>query len=284
MSKKILLLLFVAAMAASVFFFINALKAGKNADSVWQNVTISVKSFSVEDAQKIHMQEGCPAFTAWTEKEGQTVIDPKLGKSIQTNIVYLSGSSEFVLPAEPVLSAQDENGCLVAAHTAWELFGSAEVVGQQIEVGHEIRTIRGIVNKPKNGIYMQMPASIKNVSFQRITLEEKEIEEGKNFLLRYGVDGTVIRMDYLRSPKSLTELVPGKWSDFDGWKANWRLREAGLRYIRKMHKFDIEYYYENQCQMYVFEMGLGILCILVASEILEWAVYKYFRKFISTRT
>ena len=94
----------------------------------------------------------------------------------------------------------------------------------------------------------------------------------------------MIRMDYLRSPKSLTELVPGKWSDFDGWKANWRLREAGLRYIRKMHKFDIEYYYENQCQMYVFEMGLGILCILVASEILEWAVYKYFRKFISTRT
>lgn len=284
MSKKISLLLFVAAMAASVFFFINALKAGKNADSVWQNVTISVKSFSVEDAQRIHMQEGCPVFTAWTEKEGQTVTDPKLGKSIQTNIVYLSGSSELVLPAEPVLLAQDENGCLIATRTAWELFGSAEVVGQQIEIDHKICTIRGIVNKPKNGIYMQMPASMKNVSFQRITLEEKEIEEGKNFLLRYGVDGTVIRMDYLRSPKSLTELVPGKWSDFDGWKANWRLREAGLRYIRKMHKFDIEYYYENQCQMYVFEMGLGILCILVAAGILERAVYKYFRKFISTHT
>ena len=282
MSKKISLLLFVAAMVASVFFFINALKAGKNADSVWQNVTMSVKSFSVEDAQRIHMQEGCPVFTAWAEKEGQTVTDPKLGKSIQTNIVYLSGSSELVLPAEPVLSAQDENGCLVAAHTAWELFGSAEVVGQQIEIDHEICTIRGIVNKPRNGIYMQMPASMKNVSFQRITLEEKEIEEGKNFLLRYGVDGTVIRMDYLRSLKSLTEIVPGKWSDFDGWKANWRLREAGLRYIRKMHKFDIEYYYENQCQMYVFEMGLGILCILVASGILEWAVYKYFRNFVST--
>ena len=117
MSKKISLLLFVAAMAASVFFFINALKAGKNADSVWQNVTMSVKSFSVEDAQRIHMQEGCPVFTAWAEKEGQTVTDPKLGKSIQTNIVYLSGSSELVLPAEPVLLAQDEKGCLVAAHT-----------------------------------------------------------------------------------------------------------------------------------------------------------------------
>lgn len=217
-------------------------------------------------------------------KEGQTVTDPKLGKSIQTNIVYLSGSSELVLPAEPVLSTQDENGCLVAAHTAWELFGSAEVVGQQIEIDHEICTIRGIVNKPKNGIYMQVPVSMKNVSFQRITLEEKEIEEGKNFLLRYGVDGTVIRMDYLRSPKSLTELVPGKWSDFDGWKANWKLRKEELRHIRKMHKNNIEYYYEKQCQIFLSEMGLGIFCILIAAGTLERAVYKYFRKFISTHT
>lgn len=284
MSKKISLLLFVAAMVASVFFFANASKAGKNADSVWKNVTISVKGFSMKDAQKVRMQEGCPAFTAWTEKEGQTVTDPKLRKSIQTNIVYLSGSSELVLPAEPVLLAQDENGCLVATRTAWELFGSAEVVGQQIEIDHEICTIRGIVNKPKNGIYMQMPVSMKNVSFQRITLEEKEIEEGKNFLLRYGVDGTVIRMDYLRSPKSLTELVPGKWSDFDGWKANWKLRKEELRHIRKMHKNNIEYYYEKQCQIFLSEMGLGIFCILIAAGILERAVYKYFRKFISTHT
>lgn len=284
MSKKISLLLFVIAMVASVFFFANASKAGQNADSVWQNVTISVKGFAMEDAQKVRMQEGCPAFTAWTEKEGQTVTDPKLGKSIQTNIVYLSGSSELVLSAEPVLSTQDENGCLVATRTAWELFGSAEVVGQKIKVDHQIRMIRGIVNAPQTGIYMQASASMENVSFQRITLEGKDTEAGNNFLLRYGVDGTVIRMDYLRSLKSLTELVPGKWSDFDGWKANWRLREAGLRYIRKMHKFDIEYYYENQCQMYVFEMGLGILCILVAAGTLEHAVYKYFRKFISTHT
>lgn len=282
MSKKISLLLFVIAMVASVFFFANASKAGQNADSVWQNVTISVKGFAMEDAQKVRMQEGCPAFTAWTEKEGQTVTDPKLGKSIQTNIVYLSGSSELVLSAEPVLSTQDENGCLVATRTAWELFGSAEVVGQKIKVDHQIRMIRGIVNAPQTGIYMQASASMENVSFQRITLEGKDTEAGNNFLLRYGVDGTVIRMDYLRSLKSLTELVPGKWSDFDGWKANWRLREAGLRYIRKMHKFDIEYYYENQCQMYMFEMGLGILCILIAAGILERAVYKYFRNFIST--
>lgn len=282
MSKKISLLLFVIAMVASVFFFANASKAGQNADSVWKNVTISVKGFSMKDAQKVRMQEGCPAFTAWIEKEGQTVTDPKLGKSIQTNIVYLSGSSELVLPAEPVLSTQDENGCLVAAHTAWELFGSAEVVGQQIEIDHEICTIRGIVNKPKNGIYMQVPVSMKNVSFQRITLGEKEIEEGKNFLLRYGVDGTVIRMDYLRSPKSLTELVPGKWSDFDGWKANWKLRKEELRHIRKMHKNNIEYYYEKQCQIFLSEMGLGIFCILIAAGTLERAVYKYFRKFIST--
>lgn len=284
MSKKISLLLFVIAMVASVFFFANASKAGQNADSVWQNVTISVKGFAMEDAQKVRMQEGCPAFTAWTEKEGQTVTDPKLGKSIQTNIVYLSGSSELVLSAEPVLLAQDENGCLVATRTAWELFGSAEVVGQEIKVDHQICMIRGIVNTPQTGIYMQTSASMENVSFQRITLEGKDTEAGNNFLLRYGVDGTVIRMDYLRSLKSLTELVPGKWSDFDGWKANWKLRKEELRRIQKMHKNNIEYYYEKQCQIFLSEMGLGIFCILIASGILERAVYKYFRKFISTHT
>ena len=91
-------------------------------------------------------------------------------------------------------------------------------------------------------------------------------------------------MDYLRSPKSLTELVPGKWSDFDGWKANWKLRKEELRRIRKMHKNNIEYYYEKQCQIFLSEMGLGIFCILIAAGTLEHAVYKYFRKSISTHT
>lgn len=188
------------------------------------------------------------------------MTDPDLGKSVQTNVVWLYGSSEWILPACAVLPADDGKGCLIGKNTAWKLFGSTNVTGLQICVDHQTRTIRGVVQQPGNGVYLQRTEQKKKV-FRRLTLASDKTEEAQNFLLQYGLTGHVLRMDYLRNWKTLLELVPGKWSDFSGWKENMQTRKQQLRQIAKMRKTGIEYYYEKQCRRYKVDRWGEFVCL-----------------------
>lgn len=145
-------------------------------------------------------------------------------------------------------------------NTAWKLFGSTSVTGLQICVDHQTRTIRGVVQQPGNGVYLQGKDQKKKV-FCRLTLASDKMEEAQNFLLQYGLTGHVLRMDYLRSWQTLSELVPGRWSDFSGWKENVQTRKQQLRQIAKMRKTGIEYYYETQCRRYKADRCGTFVCL-----------------------
>lgn len=244
---------------AAVLFAMGAARADKCADAVWQNPVLYLeKPISAEDAQNIAENA---VFTAWGETADQTVTNPDLGKSVQTNVVWLYGSSEWILPASAVLPADDGKGCLIGKNTAWKLFGSTSVTGLQICVDHQTRTIRGVVKQPENGVYLQGTEQKKKV-FCRLTLASDKMEEAQNFLLQYGLTGHVLRMDYLRSWKTLSELVPGRWSDFSGWKENVQTRKQQLRQIAKMRKTGIEYYYETQCRRYKTDRWGEFVCLV----------------------
>lgn len=243
---------------AAILFAMGAARADKCADAVWQNPVLYLeKPISAEDAQTIAENA---VFTAWEETADQTVTDPDLGKSVQTKVVWLYGSSEWILPASAVLPADDGKGCLIGKKTAWKLFGSTNVTGLQICVNHQMRTIRGIVQQPENGVYLQRTEQKKKV-FRRLTLAGDKTEEAQNFLLQYRLTGHVLRMDYLRNWQTLLELVPGRWSDFSGWKENVQTRKQQLRQIAKMRKTGIEYYYETQCRRYKADRCGMFVCL-----------------------
>ena len=168
----------------------------------------------------------------WGETADQTVTDPDLGKSVQTNVVWLYGSSEWILPSSAVLPEDDGKGCLIGENTAWKLFGSTNVTGLQICVDDQTRTIRGVVQQPEKRCVSTGDRQKKKV-FRRLTLAGDKMEEAQNFLLRYSLTGHVLRMDYLRNWQTLSELVPGRWSDFSGWKENVQTRKQQLRQIAK---------------------------------------------------
>ena len=193
MRRLIALFLVGGCLFTAVLFAMGAARAEKCADAVWQNPVLYLeKPISAEDAQNIAESA---VFTAWGETADQTVTDPDLGKSVQTNVVWLYGSSEWILPASAVLPADDGKGCLIGKNTAWKLFGH------------------------------------------------------------------VLRMDYLRSWQMLSELVPGRWSDFSGWKENVQTRKQQLRQIAKMRKTGIEYYYETQCRRYKADRCGTFVCL-----------------------
>lgn len=257
----------------AVLFAMGAARAEKCADAVWQNPVLYLeKPISAEDAQNIAESA---VFTAWGETADQTVTDPDLGKSVQTNVVWLYGSSEWILPSSAVLPANDGKGCLIGENTAWKLFGSTNVTGLQICVDDQTRTIRGVVRQPESGVYLQRTEQKKKV-FRRLTLAGDKTEKAQNFLLRYSLTGHVLRMDYLRNWQTLSELVPGRWSDFSGWKENVQMRKQQLRQIAEMRKTEIEYYYEKQCRRYTADRCGMFACL--AGSILVGYQYTHRKK------
>lgn len=96
MRRLFALFLVGGCLFTAVLFAMGAARADKCADAVWQNPVLYLeKPISAEDAQNIAESA---VFTAWGEAADQTVTDPDLGKSVQTNVVWLYGSSEWILP------------------------------------------------------------------------------------------------------------------------------------------------------------------------------------------
>ena len=261
---------------AAGFFGVQSFKAGEKADSLWQNVTICMaEELSVEDVGNLWDKVSDAAaeddgkafgFTAWKEQTDQTVTDPDLGRSVQTHVVSLYGSSESVLPAAPVLDADDAAGCLVAKDTAWQLFGSTDVVGQTICVDANVYTIRGIVMIPATGVYVQIRGNEsvhKQMRFNRLTLGVADTESGNQFLSEYALTGRVIRSDNLLDVTRYTELIPGKWSDFDGWKQNWKRLQQEIRQNRMMRKTTIEDTCEKWYQTRIEDLLLEVVCVVL---------------------
>ena len=253
----------MACFWCAVGFALLASRAGHRADAVWQNATIYLEQkISAEDAQRFAITKEGVSFTAWTQKADRTIEVPDLGKQVQTSVYELCGSSEYVLPEAPVLSADDPNGCLVAKDTAWNLYGSTDIIGQRVVVNNKSYIVRGIVNSPATGIYIQLFGSTSHkAEFDHLTIEKKDPQDAAKFLMQYGLAGHVLRMDYFKNMNTLLELVPGKWSDFPGWKAAIAMRKTRLRQIEKMRKTGIEYYYKKQCMIYWSSRMLELLSV-----------------------
>lgn len=275
-AKAVRLTVSVLCILAAGFFGVQSFKAGEKADSLWQNVTICMaEKLSVEDVGNLWDKVSDAAaeddgkafgFTAWKEQTDQTVTDPDLGRSVQTHVVSLYGSSESVLPVASVLDADDAAGCLVAKDTAWQLFGSTDVVGQTICVDANVYTIRGIVMIPATGVYVQIRGNEsvhKQMKFNRLTLGVADTESGNQFLSEYALTGRVIRSDNLLDVTRYTELIPGKWSDFDGWKQNWKRLQQEIRQNRMMRKTTIEDTCEKWYQTRIEDLLLEVLCVLL---------------------
>lgn len=284
MRRWVMLLCSLLCILAATGCAVGAARAGKNADAVWQNTTLYLDTpLSVEDAQALaeqqNRQEEPVVFAAWGEQADQTVTDPGLGKSIQTAVISMVGSSEWMLPGAPVLAPDNTDGCLIGENTAWKLFGSTKVTGSAVGINGQTYRICGVVHCPADGVYVQMGTSAKNsfgqnnVRLARITLAVNDAQEGSRFLMQYGLSGKVLRMDYLRNIQTLAELVPGKWSDFEGWKANIKEWKKQLRHIVKMRKTGMEYEYAKQCKRRVVDLGAETLFVTAAVVLLSHVLW-----------
>ena len=197
-----------------------------------------------------------------------------MGNETQTRVMLLDGSSELVLPSAPVLPEGDTDGCLFGEEAAWELFGSTQVTGDKIYIGNEMRIIRGVINLPQMGVVLG--GSVEGFSgagadmeegslcYDRIIAGSGRAEDAENFLAQSGLDGKILRMDYLNSLHWIGELLPGKWSDFSGWEDNFAQKREDFGLLLQVNKNSVEFYYMCQCFLYIWDTVLEVICVMGA--------------------
>ncbi len=262
------LMLALGFLLAALGLAFHAVRAKNQADASGPVTLYLETPLSAKEPQAFREAADGMVFTAWTELPDVTVTDPDLGRMVQTDALVLDGSSELVLPLAPVLPQGDTDGCLIGEETAWELFGSTQVTGDGICIGNETRVILGVVDLPQSGVVLS--GGVKDLTetktgedggyYDRITVDGGKAEDAEMFLVQNGLDGKILRLDYLRSLRWLIELIPGKWSDFPGWKDNFTQKKEDFGLLLQINKNSIELYCMHQCVLYVRDMVLEAVC------------------------
>lgn len=166
------------------------------------------------------------SFAAWTELKNQGLSDDRGGRGCRADVIAIYGSSHCLLPWGKNLTASDTAGCLIGEDVAEELFGGYQVEGQKLVWKDREWVVRGIVREPSKLCMVQASelAGAGELIFDRISIGSPGGEDrrvvGEKFMNRYGLLAHVLRWDYLYGMAWLGELVPGEWSDFEGWKKN----------------------------------------------------------------
>lgn len=269
----------VGSWVLAVFFFAMCSIYAKRALPLAKNVSLVCKEPGITAGEVAQIREneqeteGGRTFTAWSEKRQVVVSDAEGIRSVRTNVVEINGTSELLFPYGRVLNEEDGAGCLIGIETAKELFGSGDVIGVALCYGEREYTVRGILHTPAELLVVE--GTEETDVFERITVGTREDRSkkftGERFVSEYWLEAELLRYD-LFSGERFAELIPGKWSDFSGWKEN--LEEFAEDFCRLVstEKSGIEMVYWKWMCMTWGSMALGAFFSMRAVKlvVIKW--------------
>ena len=167
-----------------------------------------------------------------------------------------------------------------------------KVEGQQILYNGRELTVRGIVKEPQNIMLCQSAANDETASgtqtgsngkqqtgssennqqeicYDKISLLYTDKSKAINrtaaeFISRYGLDGQILHYEYKRNLCWFTDLIPGKWSDFSGWKENLKTLQSDEKILKQCEKSTVESLYLE----WIWKRNNCFLMCLVMAELL----------------
>lgn len=181
--------------------------------------------------------------TAWRELQDEMVSAKRSGRTGLADVLMIYGDSRGVLPYAGRMTADDTEGCIIGVELAEDLFGGRLVQGQQLVYGGRLLTVRDVIQEPAKLLVCETDAPEKTpfagISFFADDPAKKRRSDG-DLIGRYGPRAEVVRFDLYENLKWLEELIPGQWSDFDGWRKNFtrKCREAEI--VKRAEKNSIE--------------------------------------------
>lgn len=266
--------------AAGILWFVTAavligqaMLFGQQADGMGIGVELICEDAGIcaGEAEKIRGLEsekgGGVEFTVWKEEKRQRVEGVDGGRSVIADIVEINGSSELLYPGGTILHTGDTDGCLIGEETAEKLFGSRRVEGLALCCGGRELTVRGVVRSSKAVLVVQ--AADPDSRFTRITIRPGRAGAGRvgaeQFAAAYGLSVRQVRYD-LFSGERFMEMIPGKWSDFAGWRQSVQRFGEDASLLLAMEKSGREEQYLTLYAKCVGWMTAGLCCLAVGGN------------------
>lgn len=268
-------------LLAAVCFLVYGLTAIRTADARSGGVLLAAaERENVPDAAGVERMREEEAqceeplgFTAWSQRE-ETVMALDGCRRTQAAVVRICGSSEYLIPYGKILQEGDEEGCLIGRKTAETLFKSHNVTGLSVSCGGREYVVRGVLSASEELLVI---AGEETEAYDHITLDIRggnERTAAEKFLARHGLSMQCMNWAGFRKTFSLTELLPGSWSDFAGWKQNFAAWREGVRQQEKIVPSVFELEAEEKKNMAVGALALGALLFVYSSLGLGFRFFK----------
>ncbi len=268
-------------LLAAVCFLVYGLTAIRTADARSGGVLLAAaERENVPDAAGVERMREEEAqceeplgFTAWSQRE-ETVMALDGCRRTQAAVVRICGSSEYLIPYGKILQEGDEEGCLIGRKTAETLFKSHNVTGLSVSCGGREYVVRGVLSAPEELLVI---AGEETEAYDHITLDIRggnERTAAEKFLARHGLSMQCMNRAGFRKTFSLTELLPGSWSDFAGWKQNFAAWREGVRQQEKIVPSVFELEAEEKKNMAVGAFATGALLFIYSSLGLGFRFFK----------
>ncbi|MCI8991314.1 MAG: ABC transporter permease [Eubacterium sp.] len=301
---KISLCLSVICLGTAFAFFGMAAAYGKKAENFSHTVTIWSQGAGF-DADTIRGIDKDPEreeiFAAWKEIPDSILSAAESGRTYRADVILLYGSSYCVMPYGKIMDKEDTEGCLIGKKTAEELFGSHRVEGQKLIYGNRTLTVRGVTEEPENLLLCEALLTSEagagnssesrnyfagtgdvfaepEISFDRISFFAGDVKEGRriaeDFRNRYGLNADIVRFDFYQNLSWFPDLIPGKWSDFSGWKENLEMHKKQKEQVGRLTKSCLETEYllclreRNLCFLF------GVFGLAICSVIFVFGIWK----------
>lgn len=216
------------------------------------------------------------AFTAWRERGDCIVYNAVGDRAVWADVMELYGSSERILSSGKILHREDVEGCLIGETLAERLFGNRGAEGLTLEYSGRRLTVRGVIREP--GMLLVVQAVDVDAVFDRVTLAAQpgitRSRTAQRFVAAYGLDAEWLCYE-LFGAEYLIERIPGKWSDFAGWRRSFaQMREDAQRTLLS-EKFQIDLIYLRDAMEAIVLWSIGLFLLVPAIFVkVNWAVEK----------
>jgi len=238
------------------------------ADEEWEGSWVKDVLQKEEETDHSESAEETFSFAAWTERRGEWVTVPFCGRECKMDVTAVCGNSFCLLPFGKSLSIEDTQGCVIGTEAAEQLFGSHRAEGQEIAWQGRVWVVRDVLEDPSDLLLLQASGMAGEISFDRIGIAlpsgcDRKMA-GEAFISRFALSAQTLRWDYLYSFAWLVEMIPGKWSDFDGWRQNFKILGEETEWIRQSEKSIIERTGLRYCKKGLGFLGLGTVFFILS--------------------
>ena len=230
---------------------------------------------NVENTEEAMEKKYIMNYTFWGEVQKQQIGDKDNLRHTDVTVIALWGTSEQIIPYGKKFQKEETTGCLIGTKAAEKVFGTRLAEGLYIQYNDQTFQVRGVVDIQEPVLIVQKQENMTGI-LNRITVRKRTGENVQETLQKftsaYGVSGEALRFDFYRSPVWMLEVIPGKWSDFAGWKQNIQSYQKKWVLLGSAQKGIMEFLYEKQVRK-------EVLCFLFAGAgmvVLLWSEGKYY--------